>query len=257
MPPRAAPVGLVLGSGLAGLADAVESAVRIPLREIAAWPTSTVAGHPGVVVSGTLGGRAVIVMAGRVHAYEGHDETSLALPVRALHALGVETLLLSNAAGAIDPRFEPGDLMLIRDHINLLWRNPLIGPTRRGEARFPDMSAPYDPDLTELLRAVALRERIVVQEGTYAAVAGPSYETPAEIEMLRVLGAQAVGMSTVPEVLVARALGVRLVGVSCITNAAAGLSSAPLDHAAVLAAGAAAGERFARLVRGWVAALPA
>ena len=255
---RPAPVcGIVLGSGLGGLAARLDGAVRIPFQEIPGFPPATVAGHAGQVVSGTLAGQPVVALAGRFHMYEGHGAEVAAFPVRVLHALGARVYLASNAAGGIRRTFQPGDLMLIADHINLMFRNPLIGRAEPGDERFPDMSDPYDAELRTLMRRVARDQAVPLQEGVYAGLLGPTYETPAEVRMLERLGADAVGMSTVPEVIVARAMGVRCVAVSCITNKAAGLSPAPLDHAEVMAAGQAVAARFEALVTGFVSALGA
>jgi purine-nucleoside phosphorylase len=243
---------LVLGSGLGGLADEIEDAVRIPFDDIPGFPkrTQALAGHAGQLVAGRLEGVEVVAMQGRFHLYEGWHPSDVALPVRALAALGARTMVLTNAAGGIRPGFMPGDLMLIADHINLMFRNPLIGPTVQGETRFPDMSDPYDADHRRAAAEVARDLRIPVVEGVYAGLPGPSYETPAEIRMLARLGADAVGMSTVPEVLVARAIGVRCLGISCITNLAAGLGLAKLSHDEVMEEGARVRERLAALVRG-------
>jgi purine-nucleoside phosphorylase len=249
---RAPEIALVLGSGLGALMEAVDDAIPVPFADIPGFPPPTVQGHAGRVVSGALEGRRVLVFSGRVHLYEGHDPAIAALPVRVMHALGVHTLFVSNAAGGIRRTFRPGDLMLIRDEMNLMWRNPLVGPACAGETRFPDMSAPYDAALLDTLRDASLAAGVPVVEGVYAALLGPSYETPAEVRMLERLGADAVGMSTVPEVLVARALGMRVAGVSCITNHAAGISAAPLDHAEVLDVTARVQERFVALVREFV-----
>jgi purine-nucleoside phosphorylase len=249
---RAPVMALILGSGLGALVDAVDDPVRIPFAEIPGFPGAAVQGHAGQVVSGVLEGCDVLLFAGRFHLYEGHDAARAALPVRVVHALGIETLFVSNAAGGIRRTFRPGDLMLINDQLNLMWRNPLVGPVVEGELRFPDMSAPYDPALLCVLRESALATGVPVVEGVYAGLLGPSYETPAEVRMLERLGADAVGMSTVPEVIVARALGMRVAGVSCITNSAAGISSTPLDHAEVLAVTARVQERFVALVREFV-----
>ncbi|HEX6940798.1 MAG TPA: purine-nucleoside phosphorylase [Longimicrobiales bacterium] len=243
-------VMMVLGSGLGSLADALEDAVRIPFAEIPGFAPATAEGHRGVLVAGTLEGVECLALQGRYHLYEGHPPEAVTLPIRVGAALGARTLLVTNAAGALNPTFRAGDLMLIDDHINLMWRNPLIGPALPGDARFPDMSEPYDAELRRIAEEVALERRIRVVRGVYAAVTGPSYETPAEIRMLRRFGGDAVGMSTVPEVLVARAIGVRVLGISLITNAAAGLAPEPLTHEEVLAAGAAAADRFGALVRG-------
>ncbi|HEX6536736.1 MAG TPA: purine-nucleoside phosphorylase [Gemmatimonadaceae bacterium] len=245
-------IALVLGSGLGGLVRRVEERVEVPFAELPGLPRSTVAGHAGRVVAGTLAGTAVVMFAGRFHLYEGHDPTIAALPARIAHALGARALFVSNAAGGIRRTFRAGDLMLIRDHINLTGRNPLAGPVLPGETRFPDMSDPYDPALLGAMRAAALTVGVPVVEGVYAALLGPSYETPAEVRMLERLGADAVGMSTVPEVIAARALGLRVAGVSCITNAAAGLSAAALSHEEVLVVGRRVEGAFERLVTEFV-----
>ena len=248
-PPRAV---LVLGSGLGGLADEIEEPVSIPFDQIPGFPrrTQALVGHAGRLVVGRFEGVEVAAMQGRFHLYEGWTPAQVALPVRALAALGTKVLLLTNAAGGLRPGMEPGDLMLIADHINLMGQNPLIGPVAAGEVRFPDMSEPYDRGFRDAAEAVALELGIPVSQGVYAALPGPSYETPAEIRMLARLGADAVGMSTVPEVLVARALGVRCLGISCITNLAAGLGGATLDHAEVMEVGERVRDRLAALVRG-------
>jgi purine-nucleoside phosphorylase len=245
-------IALVLGSGLGALADGLEDPVTIPFRAIPGFPQASVSGHAGRLVAGTLGTTRVIVAAGRYHVYEGHSLDIVALPTRVLHAVGVRTLFVSNAAGGISRAMRPGDLMIIEDHINLMSRTPLAGQPHAGETRFPDMSAPYDRALIAALRESALDVGVPVMGGVYAALPGPSYETPAEVRMLARLGADAVGMSTVPEVLVARALGVRVAGVSCITNLAAGISNAPLSHAEVLETTSRAAERFERLVTAFV-----
>ena len=243
---------LILGSGLGGLADRIENPISIPYRAIPGFPPSSVPGHAGRLIAGTLGARRVIVAAGRYHLYEGHSLETVALPTRVLHACGVRTLFVSNAAGGINRTLRPGDLMIIADHLNLMSRTPLAGPPRPGETRFPDMSAPYDPALIRALRDAALECGISVASGVYAALLGPAYETPAEIRMLDKLGADAVGMSTVPEVLAARALGMRVAGVSCITNVAAGLSSESLSHAEVLETTKRVAASFERLVTAFV-----
>jgi len=243
---------LILGSGLGGLADRIENPISIPFRAIPGFPPSNVPGHAGRLIAGTLGARRVIVAAGRYHLYEGHSIDTVALPTRVLHACGVRTLFVSNAAGGINRSLRAGDLMIIEDHLNLMSRTPLAGPAREGETRFPDMSAPYDSALIRELREAALESGIPVTSGVYAALLGPSYETPAEIRMLAKLGADAVGMSTVPEVLTARALGMRVAGVSCITNVAAGLSNTPLSHAEVLETTARIAATFERLIIAFV-----
>jgi len=249
---RAPHAVLVLGSGLGGLADEIEDAVRIPFEEIPGFPrrTQELAGHAGALVVGRLDGVEVAAMQGRFHLYEGWAPEDVVLPVRALAALGARALLVTNAAGGIRPGFRPGDLMVIADHINFTGRNPLIGAVVPGEERFPDMSDPYDAGFRRVTEEVALELGIPVVQGVYAALLGPSYETPAEIRMLARLGADAVGMSTVPEVLVARALGIRVLGISCITNLAAGLGTDKLSHAEVMEVGARVRDRLAALVRG-------
>ncbi len=247
---RAPAAVLVLGSGLGGLADEIGDVVRIPYGEIPGFPRSTVAGHAGALVAGTWEGVEVVAMQGRFHLYEGWDGAAVALPIRALRAIGAETLLLTNAAGGVRAGLKPGDLMLIEDHINLMGRNPLVGPVLEGELRFPDMTVSYDAGFRAVAREVAAEMGFELAEGVYAAVLGPSYETPAEIRMLGRLGADAVGMSTVPEVIVARALGMRVLALSCITNLAAGLGQETLSHDEVMEVGARVRDRLAGLVRG-------
>jgi purine-nucleoside phosphorylase len=250
-------VMLVLGSGLGDLADAFDDAVRIAFADIPGFPAPTaIEGHRGRLVAGRLEGVPCIALQGRFHLYEGHAPALVALPVRVMAALGARALLVTNAAGGIDRTFRPGDLMLIDDHINLMWRNPLSGPTVPGDTRFPDMSEPYDAGFQRLALDVARERRIRLVRGVYAALPGPSYETAAEIRMLERCGAHAVGMSTAPEVLVARALGVRVLGISLISNLAAGRGE-PLDHDEVIAAGLEARTRFEALVRGVLPALAA
>ena len=227
-------VAVVLGSGLGGLANAIESAVRIPFGDIPGFPEATVVGHDGAAIVGHIGGRDVVALSGRFHMYEGHPAALAAFPVRVFHAMGVRELFVSNAAGGISSRLAVGDLMMISDHLNLMGANPLVGPLQDGDTRFPDMTDAYDPGLRKVLRTTAETLGIPLREGVYAGLLGPSYETPSEVKMLRLLGADAVGMSTVPEVIMARALGIRVAGISCITNAAAGVTGAALSHAEVL-----------------------
>jgi purine-nucleoside phosphorylase len=248
-------VGIVLGSGLGGLATRVAEAIAIPFADVRGFPRATVVGHAGAMIAGTLAGRQVIALAGRFHMYEGHDAALAGFPVRVLHALGVHTLFVSNAAGGIRRTFQPGDLMLIRDHLNLMSRNPLVGPLEPGDERFPDMSAAYDDALAQQLLAHAAALGIPLQEGVYGGLLGPTYETPAEVRMLATLGADVVGMSTVPEVIVARALGMRVAGVSCVTNLASGISPHPLSHAEVLETTTLVASRFEALVERWVGGL--
>jgi len=239
---------IVLGSGLGALADEIEQATRVPYADVPGFASTHVAGHAGALISGRLEGVPVLALAGRFHMYEGHDARLAGFPARVVHALGATTLIVSNAAGGINRLWHPGDLMLIRDHINLMFRNPLIGPAEAGEPRFPDMCEPYDAELADVARRVAAEQGLLLREGVYAGLLGPAYETAAEVRMLAFLGADAVGMSTVPEVLVARALGMRVLGFSCITNLACGLSTTPITHAEVLETTARAAEKFVRLV---------
>jgi len=256
-PDAPAPVcGIVLGSGLGGLADRLERAVRIPFSHVPGFPTATVAGHAGQLLVGTLGGRPVVALAGRFHLYEGHDAALAAFPVRVMHALGATVYFASNAAGGVRRTFNPGDLMVISDHMNLMFRNPLLGAVEPGDERFPDMSDPYDAALRALLHDSGRTVGVALQDGVYAGLLGPTYETPAEVRMLERLGVDAVGMSTVPEVIVARALGMRVAAVSCITNKAAGLSLEKLSHAEVMDAGRAVAGRFEALVTEFVRRLP-
>jgi purine-nucleoside phosphorylase len=248
-------VAIVLGSGLSSLADEIDAVAKIPYRDVPGFPAATVVGHPGSLIVGRLEGKNVVALAGRFHVYEGHDVRLAAFPARVVHALGARTLIVSNAAGGVNRLWQPGDLMLIRDHINLTFRNPLTGPVEESDLRFPDMSEPYDRELAELARSVASEQGVALREGVYVGLLGPTYETPAEVRMLAHLGADAVGMSTVPEVVVARALGMRVLGLSCITNLASGLTTNPITHAEVLEATAHAAEKFKRLVRGIVARL--
>ena len=240
-------VGLVLGSGLGGLEKQIENQRFVPYADLPGFAVPTIPGHLGRLVSGTLAGRHVLALAGRFHVYEGHSAAQSAFPVRVLHALGASTLFLSNAAGGIRRTFKPGDLMIIRDHVNLTWRNPLIGPVVPGDERFPDMSDPWDPDLRKLLADCAKAAGITVTEGVYAGLSGPSYETPAEVRMLETFGVDAVGMSTVHEVIVARAIGMRVAGMSCITNLGAGLSEQTISHEDVLEVTKVAGEKFEQI----------
>jgi len=240
--------GLVLGSGLNGLAKRIEDQRFVPYSDLPGFAVPTVPGHLGRLISGTLAGRPVVALAGRFHVYEGYSAAMAAFPVRVLHALGAHTLFLSNAAGGIRRSFKPGDLMIVRDHVNLTWQNPLTGPVVPGDERFPDMSEPWDPELRRLLAESAAAVGVPVTEGVYFALSGPNYETPAEVTMLERLGADAVGMSTVHEVIVARAIGMRVAGMSCITNLAAGLNDGAISHEEVLEVTKAAGEKFEELV---------
>ncbi len=246
-------LALVLGSGLGALADEVEDAVTLSTADVPHYPASTVEGHAGRLVLGHLAGRPVLVVQGRIHGYEGHDARALGFPVRLAKALGVEGLVLTNAAGGINPAFGPGTLMLITDHLNLAFQNPLAGPVGEGEVRFPDLSNPYDETWRVQARNIAITQKIPYREGVYVWTSGPSYETPAEIRFFARAGADAVGMSTVPEALQAAAIGLPVLGISTITNPAAGLDPAPLDHADVLEVGRRVRDRLAAWVRGIVA----
>jgi purine-nucleoside phosphorylase len=247
-------VGVVLGSGMGALAERIESRVVIPYEEIPEFPATSVPGHDGKLVVGMLSGVPVAVLQGRVHLYEGASAQEVTFGVRLLGWFGVRSLLLTCAAGALNPALAPGQLVRISDHLNLTGANPLTGPNDdRLGIRFPDMGAPYDARLGELLDACAARLGPALPSGVYAGLAGPSYETPAEIRMLRTLGADLVGMSTVLEVIAARHAGMRVAALALVTNLAAGLAPAPIDHGEVLAAGAGAQERLGRFLGAWVA----
>jgi len=242
-------VGLVLGSGLGSLGEEFGDAVEIQYGDLPHWPQVGVVGHSGTLTAGVLQGVEAVALRGRAHLYEGHAPATATLPVRVLGSLGIEALFVSNAAGAVNRDFRPGDLMLIADHLNLMGRNPLVGTVMEGDERFPDMSDAYDPGLRSLVRDTARSEGIGLREGVYAGLLGPSFETPAEIRMLERMGADAVGMSTVPEVIVARAMGIRCFGISCLTNFAAGISPEPLSHDEVMETTDRVGGTFRSLVR--------
>lgn len=242
-------IGLILGSGLGVLAELIEEPLTIPYAEIPNLPVSTVAGHAGELVIGTIAGRGVLMMNGRFHLYEGYDEATVTFPIRVMKLLGVEKLVVTNAAGGVNRSFKPGDLMMISDHLNLQGTNPLIGPNLdKFGPRFPDMSEAYSKRLRSLLQETAAELGIELQEGVYASVLGPSYETPAEIRMLQTIGADAVGMSTVPEVITARHAGIEVLGISCITNMAAGILDQPLNHDEVVETAQRVRETFLKLV---------
>jgi purine-nucleoside phosphorylase len=231
-------VGLILGSGLGAFAKTLTDAVAIPYAQIPHFATSTAIGHTGELVIGLSGKTPVAVMAGRVHFYEGYTLQQVVFPVRVLARLGVKVMIITNAAGSVNVQYKPGELMLIEDHINFMGGNPMIGPNEEklGE-RFFDMTEPYDPKLREMAEKACWKHGVPVRKGVYIAFSGPSYETPAEIRMSRTLGADAVGMSTVPEVIAARHMGIRVLGLSCITNMAAGVLKKKLDHREVLEVG--------------------
>lgn len=247
----AAPVcALILGSGLGGFAETIESPTRVPYLEIPGFPSSTAPGHAGQFVAGTLDGVKLLAMQGRFHCYEGWDASQVAFPIRVLREYGVKVLLVTNAAGGVNKSFKPGDFMLISDHINLSGRNPLIGQNDdRIGPRFPDMSKAYDIGLRALAKEAASDLGIEVREGIYAWFLGPSFETPAEIRMARTLGADAVGMSTVPEVIAAVHCGLKVLGISCITNMAAGILDQPITSEEVLEISAQRQPEFGALVR--------
>ncbi|HET9264697.1 MAG TPA: purine-nucleoside phosphorylase [Vicinamibacterales bacterium] len=246
-------VAIVLGSGLGDFADALQEGRTTPYGDIPHWPATSVVGHAGRLALGSLAGRRVATLSGRVHFYEGHAMSTVTFATRVLGTLGVRTLILTNAAGGINVAFEPGTLMLIEDHINLLGTNPLIGPNdERFGPRFPDMSEVYSTRLRTLAAEAAASQGLSLARGIYVAVHGPSYETPAEIRYLRTIGADAVGMSTVPEALVARHMGIEVLGISCITNAAAGVLPKPLVHDEVMEVAKRVRTRFSKLLEGVV-----
>jgi len=241
---------LILGSGLGVLAEEVQEPVHIPYKDIPHFPVSTAPGHAGVFTAGSLQGQEVIVMGGRFHYYEGYDMATIAFPIRVMKSLGVKTLILTNAAGGVNEQYQPGDLMIITDHINLTGRNPLRGPNdEQLGPRFPDMSTLYNPELRRMLQEVAEEHKISYQNGVYAWMTGPSFETPAEIRMLRSLGADAIGMSTVPEAITAHHCGIKVAGVSCISNMAAGVLNQPITEEEVFEVAKLVRERFSTLIR--------
>ncbi len=228
-------LGLVLGSGWNMILEDIKGAVRIPYGEVPGMVQSTVPGHAGEWVFGKIGGHEVCVMAGRVHYYEGHSLKDVTLPMRIMKALGIEKVVLTNAAGAVNKGFEPGDMMIITDHINMTAANPLIGANEDAlGTRFPDMSKAYDPEMRAVAKSIAEAQGLTLRDGVYMWLTGPTFETPAEIRMARILGADAVGMSTVPEVIAARHGGMRVLALSCMTNMAAGVLDQPLSHQEVL-----------------------
>ena len=246
---RTPQVGLILGSGLGSFAETLEDAVTIDYGDIPHFATSTVVGHAGRLVCGTRAGVSCIAMQGRVHMYEGQPAAQVTFPVRTMIFLGARTLVITNAAGGMHADWEPGTFMLIRDHINLMHDHPLRGPNDdRLGPRFPDMTRAYDPALRELARRASARCGVPLQEGVYLASTGPTYETPAEIRMMRAMGADACGMSTAPEVIVANHMGARVLGISCITNKAAGITGEPLSHEEVTITAERVRGQFQRLI---------
>ena len=249
-------VAIVLGSGLGSFAGQLQDAVSIPYGELPHWPASKVIGHEGRLVIGALGGKRVAALSGRAHFYEGHDLRTVTFATRVIGRLGVKALILTNAAGGVNVDLKPGMLMVMDDHINLLGSNPLVGPNEDAfGARFPDMSEVYSKRLRGLADSVARAQGLRIGHGVYIAVHGPSYETPAEIRAFRTMGADAVGMSTVPEAIVARHMGVEVLGISCITNAAAGVLPEPLNHAEVMEVAQQVKGAFAALLGGIIGGL--
>jgi purine-nucleoside phosphorylase len=247
---------LVLGSGLGHLTEAVSSPVVVPFTDLPGFPDTGVVGHAGRYVAGRLSGRDVLLQAGRFHLYEGHAPEVVAAPVRVAAELGIGIVILTNAAGGVDPALEPGDIVLVEDHLNLMFRSPLIGAVREGEDRFPDMSEPYDLRLRELAVRAAESAGVPIRGGVYAGLLGPSFETAAEVRMLRVLGADVVGMSTVPEVIACRARGLRCLAFSVVTNKGTGLSDAPQTHEEVMEVGRRAGRALGRILAELLPLLP-
>ncbi len=242
-------IAVILGSGLGDFADTLEDKIKIPTREIPHYPESTVSGHKGYLVFGRLQDVPIMAVQGRTHYYEGHSIQDVAYVVRIMAGLGVKILFVTNAAGGVNPRFKPGDLMIIVDHINFMFRNPLRGAVEPGEARWPDMYNAYDETFVDIIEETGLDLQIPLRKGVLFVSTGPTYETSSEVQMARRLGADAVSMSTVPEVLVARARGIRVAGISCITNLATGISTSPLSHQEVTEIANQVKEKFQRLVR--------
>jgi purine-nucleoside phosphorylase len=252
--PRQPRIGIILGTGFGPVADMVQDPVNIPYEEINNWPLSTVLGHSGRLVAGQVEGQSVVIMKGRVHYYEGYNMAQVTLPIRVMQRMGIEILIVTNAAGAVNPDYEPGDLMLLTDHLNMIGMagpNPLRGPNLDELGpRFPDMSRVYDREISEIARKVAAEEKIVLHEGVYVCLAGPSFETPADLRFLRAIGVDAVGMSTVPEVTVARHAGQRVLGVSGISNKANLDGDTITTHEEVLEAGEVMVPKLISLIKG-------
>jgi purine-nucleoside phosphorylase len=255
--PMVPKIGFILGSGLGELADQLEDSAAIAYENIPHFPVSTVEGHAGKLVFGRLEGQPVVAMQGRFHYYEGYSMQAVTYPVRVMKALGVDLLIVTNACGGMNPSFQAGDLMIIRDHLNMTGANPLIGMNESSLGpRFPDMSRSYTPELAEFVKRLAASLGIDVKEGVYAGISGPTYMTPAELRMLRLLGGDAVGMSTVPEVIVASHAGMKVIGISCVTDMAIGDELEPLTHDQVIEVANRTKPRFIRLVREIAARLP-
>ncbi|WP_100010740.1 purine-nucleoside phosphorylase [Lentibacillus sediminis] len=250
-------IGLILGSGLGVLAEEIQHAVHLPYKDIPHFPESTVSGHKGQLVAGQLEGKQVIAMQGRFHYYEGYNMQQVTFPVRVMKELGIDSLIVTNAAGGINQDFEPGDLMLITDHINNMGDNPLIGKNDDAlGVRFPDMSLAYNRELNQYAESAAEELGLKIQKGVYVGNSGPVYETPAEVRMLRTIGGDAVGMSTVPEVITAAHAGIRVLGISCISNMAAGILDQPLTHSEVIETTGKVREDFLRFVKKILSQLP-
>lgn len=250
-------VGLILGSGLGVLADEINNKTVIQYKDIPHFPESTVAGHKGQLVVGTIEGKPVIAMQGRFHYYEGYTMEQVTFPVRVFKQMGIEALILTNAAGGINKSFQPGDLMIITDHINQMGTNPLIGPNQDElGTRFPDMSQVYDLDYIEHATMCAKEMGLHIQKGVYVGNSGPAYETPAEVNMLRIVGGDAVGMSTVPEAMVGKHASLKILGISCISNMAAGVLDQPLSHDEVIATTEIVKEDFLRFIKKVISSLP-
>lgn len=242
-------IGLILGSGLGILGDKAEKQIIIDYSDIPNFPVSTIEGHKGRFIFGEISGRKVAIMQGRFHYYEGYDLKEVVFPVWVMRSLGIDKLIVTNAAGGINTEYKPGDLMMIKDHINFMGKNPLIGPNLSSMGtRFPDMSDAYSKRLRDLIKNISLKLNIPIREGVYASMTGPAYETPAEIKMLRIMGADAVGMSTVPEVIAANHAGIEVAGISCITNMAAGVLDKPLSHEEVIRTADEVKDKFIKLV---------
>ncbi|MBL7574945.1 purine-nucleoside phosphorylase [Peptoniphilus asaccharolyticus DSM 20463] len=243
-------IGIVLGSGLGDFGETIEDKIVIPYKNIPEFPTSTVVGHEGSLIFGKVRGKNIVAMQGRIHFYEGQGIDKVVYPIKVMADLGIKTLIVTNACGGVNKEFKPGDLMLIKDHINFSGQNPLIGPNDEKGPRFPDMTYTYSNKLRELSKDVGEKLGINLQEGVYMYFTGPNYETPAEIVFARTIGADAAGMSTVPEVIVARHRGIEVLGISCITNMAAGILDQPLNHQEVIEVSNIIKEDFKNLVQG-------
>lgn len=243
-------IAIILGSGLGEIADEIEESEIYKYSDIPNFPVSTVEGHKGCLIIGRLEGKIILAMQGRFHYYEGYNLRQVTFPIRVMKSIGIEKIIVTNASGAVNLNYRPGQLMLIKDHINLLSANPLIGKNVDSfGTRFPDMSNAYDIELREKVKKIAKENNIELKEGVYVCMSGPSYETPAEIKMIRVIGGDAVGMSTVPEVIVANHSGIKVIGISCMTNMAAGILDKPLEHREVIETSKIASTKFKKLIR--------